>query len=387
MANEDVSLITLHNAIVRRNGKDILSIDDFGLKQGESIALIGPNGAGKSTFINLITREVFPLYRDHPPVLFKGKSLVTLQEIKQCLGVVSATMQNQITVHLPVFEVVYGGLLGSLGVPRQYSMNEEGKAKVAKTLEFLGITHLADRDVMTLSSGQARRVLIARALVHDPEVLVLDEPTTGLDPEGMYYVRKTMRDLTAAGKAIILVTHYPEDIIPEIKRVVMIKDGKLFADKPKEEALTTECVSELFEVPLRILSQDGYYSLVTEYQFGVYCHLARANSTANQLERCPSLAEGARLEIVCAPKAYLGFESPSLRHVFSSSKEELFLIGNYLESMLWGFEPERGKQSCGLFAAEDVSLRSTKLYFVKFWISPSLRHVSSSSKEELFCFT
>lgn len=267
MPNEDIALITLHNAIVRRNGKDILSIDDFNLEQGESIALIGPNGAGKSTFINLITREVFPLYRDHPPVLFKGKSLVTLQEIKQCLGVVSATMQNQITVHLPVFEVVYGGLLGSLGVPRQYTMNEEGKAKVVKTLEFLGIAHLADRDVMTLSSGQARRVLIARALVHDPEVLVLDEPTTGLDPEGMYYVRKTMRDLTEVGKAIILVTHYPEDIIPEIKRVVMIKDGKLFADKPKEEALTTACVSELFDVPLRILSQDGYYSLVTEYQF------------------------------------------------------------------------------------------------------------------------
>lgn len=265
MSTNDISLITLHNAIVRRNGKDILSVDDFDLKQGESIALIGPNGAGKSTFINLITREVFPLYRDHPPVLFKGKSLVTLQEIKQCLGVVSATMQNQITVHLPVFEVVYSGLLGSLGVPRQYSMNEEGKAVVRRTLEFLGITHLADRDVMTLSSGQARRVLIARALVHDPEVLVLDEPTTGLDPEGMYYVRKTMRDLTAAGKAIILVTHYPEDIIPEIKRVVMIKEGKIFADKPKEEALTTECVSGLFDVPLRILSQDGYYSLVTEY--------------------------------------------------------------------------------------------------------------------------
>ena len=227
--------------------------------------VVGIPNVGKSTFINLITREVFPLYRDHPPVLFKGKSLVTLQEIKQCLGVVSATMQNQITVHLPVFEVVYGGLLGSLGVPRQYTMNEEGKAKVAKTLEFLGIAHLADRDVMTLSSGQARRVLIARALVHDPDVLVLDEPTTGLDPEGMYYVRKTMRDLTEVGKAIILVTHYPEDIIPEIKRVVMIKDGKLFADKPKEEALTTACVSELFDVPLRILSQDGYYSLVTEY--------------------------------------------------------------------------------------------------------------------------
>lgn len=265
MNTSDISLITLHNAIVRRNGRDILSIDDFDLAQGESIALVGPNGAGKSTFIHLITREVFPLYRDHPPVLFKGKSLVTLDEIKKCLGVVSATMQNQITVHLPVFEVVYGGLLGSLGVPRQHSMNEEGKERVRKTLDFLGIQKLADRDITTLSSGQARRVLIARALIHDPEVLVLDEPTTGLDPEGMYYIRKTMRDLTAAGKAIILVTHYPEDIIPEINRVVMIKEGKIFADKPKEEALTTECVSQLFDVPLRILSQDGYYSLVTEY--------------------------------------------------------------------------------------------------------------------------
>ncbi len=262
---EKAPLITLHDAVVRREGKVILHIDDFVLDQGESIALIGPNGAGKSTFINLITREVFPLHRDHPPVLFKGKSLVTLQELKEHLGVVSSSMQNQITVHLPVFDIVYGGLLGALGVPRQYSMTEEGKAKVVRTLSFLGIEHLADRDVMTLSSGQARRVLIARALVHDPDVLVLDEPTTGLDPEGMYYVRKTMRDLTAAGKAIILVTHYPEDIIPEIERVVMIKEGKLFADKVKEEALTSTCMSELFEVPLRILSQDGYFSLVTEY--------------------------------------------------------------------------------------------------------------------------
>ena len=265
MNTKQPPLITLHNAVVRREGKAILSVDDFSLDQGESIALIGPNGAGKSTFVHLITREVFPLHRDEPPVLFKGKALVTLQETKKCLGVVSSTMQRQITVHLPVLDVVYGGLLGSLGVPKQYSMNETGKKKVKEALEFVGIGHLADRDVMTLSSGQARRVLIARALVHDPEVLVLDEPTTGLDPEGMYYVRKAMRDLTAAGKAIILVTHYPEDIIPEIKRVVMIREGKLFADKPKEEALTSECVSDLFGVPLRILSQDNYYSLVTEY--------------------------------------------------------------------------------------------------------------------------
>ena len=258
-------LLTLHDAVVRRKGKEILHIDDFVLHQGEHIALIGPNGAGKSTFIHLITREVFPLWREQPPVLFKGRERVTLDEIKKTLGIVSSTMQNQMTVHLTALEVVYGGLFGTLGVPQRHEMMKEGRAKAQAALDILGVGALADRDVMTFSSGQARRVLIARALVHDPEVLVFDEPTTALDPEGMYYVRKAMRDLVARGKSIILVTHYPEDIIPEIHRVVMIKEGQLFGDYSREEALTSERVSNLFGVPLRILSQDGYYSLVSEY--------------------------------------------------------------------------------------------------------------------------
>lgn len=130
---------------------------------------------------------------------------------------------------------------------------------------MLGVADLAERDIKTLSTGQARRILLARALIHDPEVLVFDEPTTGLDPEGMYYVRKSMRDLVERGKSIILVTHYPEDIIPEIERVVMIKEGKLFDDGKKEELLTSTRMSELFNVPLRIIEQDGYFSLVSEY--------------------------------------------------------------------------------------------------------------------------
>ena len=258
-------LFQLTAAQVRRGGACILDIDSFSLQQGENIALIGPNGAGKSTFIQLITREVFPLYKDTPPVLFKGNERPTLAEVKQCLGVVSSTMQQQARVHIPAEEVVYGGLLGSLGVPHWHTPSESGMRKARETLEFLGVGELAKRDMLTLSSGQARRVLIAKALVHNPEVLVFDEPTTGLDPEGMYYVRRAMRDLIAAGKSIILVTHYPEDIIPEINRVVMIKQGKIFGDYPKAEALTSARMSDLFDVPLRILSQDGYYSLVSEY--------------------------------------------------------------------------------------------------------------------------
>mgnify|MGYP000789236263 len=146
-----------------------------------------------------------------------------------------------------------------------YRVTPESQQRVMEILEMLGVADLAERDIKTLSTGQARRILLARALIHDPEVLVFDEPTTGLDPEGMYYVRKSMRDLVERGKSIILVTHYPEDIIPEIERVVMIKEGKLFDDGKKEELLTSARMSELFNVPLRIIEQDGYFSLVSEY--------------------------------------------------------------------------------------------------------------------------
>ncbi len=258
-------LIQLRDAVVRRKGTNILDIESFDLRSGENIALLGPNGAGKSTFIQLITREVFPLHRDVPPALFRGNERTTLQETKKVLGVVSSTMQDQITVHLPAFDIVAGGLFGSLGIPDMYQVTSQSRERVLDIMEMLGVLDLAKRDIKTLSTGQARRILLARALIHDPEVLVFDEPTTGLDPEGMYYVRKSMRDLVGQGKSIILVTHYPEDIIPEVDRVVMIKEGKLFADGSKAELLTSARMSALFDVPLRIIEQDGYFSLVSEY--------------------------------------------------------------------------------------------------------------------------
>lgn len=262
----EAPLIQLADAIVRRDGKNILEVDSFVLHSGENIALLGPNGAGKSTFIRLITREDFSaLSRQSLPVLFRGSDRTTLQETKKVLGVVSSTMQDQITVHLPAKDIVAGGLFGTLGVPQMYRVTPESQQRVMEILEMLGVADLAERDIKTLSTGQARRILLARALIHDPEVLVFDEPTTGLDPEGMYYVRKSMRDLVERGKSIILVTHYPEDIIPEIERVVMIKEGKLFDDGKKEELLTSARMSELFNVPLRIIEQDGYFSLVSEY--------------------------------------------------------------------------------------------------------------------------
>lgn len=263
--NQSQPLLRFAEAVVVRGGSPILSIDSFVLNEHENIAVLGPNGSGKSTFIKLITREVFPLHRDDPPVLFRGNERVLLTEVKQCIGVVSSTMQDQITVHLPVIEVVCGGLFGTLGVLPHCNVSDESKAQAYRALELMGVDDLAGRDIKTLSTGQARRVLFARALVHDPDVLVLDEPCTGLDPEGMYHIRQSMRTLTQAGKSIVLVTHYPEDIVPEISRVVLLKNGEIFADGPKGDLLTDATMTALFEVPLQIQRRQEYYSLVSEY--------------------------------------------------------------------------------------------------------------------------
>lgn len=262
-------LLEINDAVVRRAGNDILSIDALCLGTGEKIAVLGPNGSGKSTLIQLLTREVLPLYRDNPPVKFKGNARAVRADVHKSLGVVSSTMQDEITVHLPVGEVVEGGCFGTLGLPFHVHSTEQSRFQAAQAMALLGIGDLADRDVMTLSSGQARRVLIARALVHNPETLVFDEPCSGLDPEGMHYVRSAMRKLAQIGKGIILVTHYPEDVIPEISRVVLLKNGKIFNDGAKREMLSSAQMSELFDVQLvsecRCVDGNEYFSLVSAY--------------------------------------------------------------------------------------------------------------------------
>ena len=254
-------LFRIRDASVVRAGSIILHVDDFTLAEGEHLALLGPNGAGKSTFIKLLTREVMPLYRDVAPVVFRGNERPTLADIKSCFGVVSASMHEQISVHLPVIDIVCGGFFGTLGLPRGVQADASMRAAALDALEKLGIADLSARDVLTLSTGQVRRVLVARELVHDPQVLVFDEPCTGLDPQGMYQIRSTMRALAEEGRSIVLVTHYPEDIVPAIERVVLIKDAAIRADGSKRGLLTDETMSDLFDAPLRVEERDGWYAI------------------------------------------------------------------------------------------------------------------------------
>jgi iron complex transport system ATP-binding protein len=128
-------------------------------------------------------------------------------------------------------------------------------------MQEAGISHLANRLMNTLSTGEARRALIARALVPDPAVLVLDEPYAGLDPTARSHVGDTVRVLARSGRGLLLVTHHIEDIPPEVDRVVMLRDGRVFASGPKADLLTNKHLSELFGIPVELEERDGVYRL------------------------------------------------------------------------------------------------------------------------------
>lgn len=256
-------LLSIRGADVVRDGRTILHVDEFVLRAGEHVAILGPNGAGKSTLINLLTRDILPLWADPYPVLFRGQPRIVLAEARRLLGVVSSSWQETVRVHLSVREVVLGGLFGALGVPPhlESSVTERDRADTERAMAEVGISALADRDMTTLSTGEARRALVARALVHDPSVLVLDEPCAGLDPTAAWNLRGAMRELADGGRTLVLVTHHVEDIVRQVERVVLVQDARIVADGPKADVLTSEGLSTLFGVPLEIAERDGEYRL------------------------------------------------------------------------------------------------------------------------------
>ena len=253
--------LRLHDAKVKMDGRVILDVDDFVINQGERIVVLGPNGSGKSTLVKLLTKEIEPVWRETPPVLFMGQPDPSEETLIETVGLVSTDVQERMMVHRTVFDIVLGGFFGSVGVPFHIGASDEQVEQARKAIREIGIPSLSERDMLTLSTGQARRALIARALINGPALLIFDEPTSGLDPEGAWNMRQSLSALAKAGHTILVITHNVSDIMPEFDRVVMLQDAHIVADGPKEEVLTTQKLRHLFGVPITLVETDGRYHL------------------------------------------------------------------------------------------------------------------------------
>lgn len=254
-------LLRLHDAKVKMDGRVILDVDDFVINQGERIVVLGPNGSGKSTLVKLLTKEIEPVWRETPPVLFMGQPDPSEETLIETVGLVSTDVQERMMVHRTVFDIVLGGFFGSVGVPFHIGASDEQVEQARKAIREIGIPSLSERDMLTLSTGQARRALIARALINGPALLIFDEPTSGLDPEGAWNMRQSLSALAKAGHTILVITHNVSDIMPEFDRVVMLQDAHIVDDGPKEEVLTTQKLRHLFGVPITLVETDGRYHL------------------------------------------------------------------------------------------------------------------------------
>jgi iron complex transport system ATP-binding protein len=258
-------LLDFHNLRVMRGQK--IALDDFTLRIGadEHVAILGPNGCGKSTLIKTITRECYPVVRDN----LRGDSWMKLLgheswdvfKLRQHMGIVSNDLMLSVTGEACGRDVVLSGFFSSTAIWPNHMVDPEKVRLADAALAELKILHLADRPVEAMSSGEARRVLIARALVHKPRALLFDEPCNSLDLSAQKSLRQTMRELANSGTAIILVTHELADIVPEIGRVVLMDRGRIVADGPKKETLQVERLAALFGVKVEMARRDGHYHL------------------------------------------------------------------------------------------------------------------------------
>jgi iron complex transport system ATP-binding protein len=252
-------LLEYRNVTVYQGVKQVLDNISVEIHEGENIAILGPNGAGKSSFIKTITRELYPLHKN-PGATFRvrGQDTWDVFDLRRTIGVVSGDLQHTFTRTIRGNEVILSGFFSSIGL-FNHEITPEMEQETVEILAFLGISHLHDRLMTEMSSGEARRLLIGRALVHHPAVLILDEPTNSLDLHALHTFRTTLRKIARSGTGIILVTHNLHDIIPEISRVILMKDGRFCSDGPKREVLTDEKIGALFNVPLHVREEGGYF--------------------------------------------------------------------------------------------------------------------------------
>jgi iron complex transport system ATP-binding protein len=257
-------LLALHNVtVVRGEFKERPALDGVSLRigAGEHVCILGPNGCGKSTLIKTITRECYPVAHEGSSISILGRERWNIFELRSLLGIVSPDLLASCTTDATGRDVVLSGFFSSTRIFPHHHPDPEHLARAEATLARLGIAHLAHRAVSQMSSGEAKRTLIARALVHDPQTLLFDEPSNALDIAAQFQLRDTMRNLAKGGLGILLVTHHVSEIIPEIERVVLLREGRILADGSKQEILTAEHLSALFGVPVRLVQQDGYFHL------------------------------------------------------------------------------------------------------------------------------
>jgi iron complex transport system ATP-binding protein len=257
----EVPLLDIRNATIFRGSTRVFDRFNLRLGQHEQVAILGPNGSGKTTLLKVINRELYPVAGDDSWVRILGRSRWNVWDLRSRLGLVSHDLQTRYRDTTTALHVVLSGFLSSIGVQGMLvdRITGEQQATARKIMGDLAIGELADTPLRQMSTGQQRRCLLARALVHEPDTLVLDEPTAGLDLTASFDYLARVRKLVTEGRTIVLVTHLLNEIPPEIDRVILIRAGVVIADGAKADVLTVDNLQKAYGTRMRLARVDGYW--------------------------------------------------------------------------------------------------------------------------------
>jgi len=254
-------LIDIHNATIWRGSTRVFEQLDLQIAQHERVVILGPNGSGKTTLLKTINRELYPVVADDSWIRILGQETWNVWDLRRHIGIVSADLQHRYTATTTAIEVVLSGFFSSIGVHGTLAdrITPAQIESAAAALDRLGIEDLRDTRLQSMSTGQQRRCLLARALVHQPATLILDEPTTGLDLAASFDYLARVRRLSEDGCNIVIVTHHLSDIPPEVARIIVLKEGRVVADGDKADVLCDSLLSEVYETPVRVVESGGYF--------------------------------------------------------------------------------------------------------------------------------
>src|SRR6185437_820380 len=258
-ASSRSEFLHMQNVNVARGAAVVLHDINLTIRTGEHVAILGPNGCGKSTLIKAITCECYPIVAPGMNIRLLGRDRWDVSQLRQHLGVVETNLPGERTGVTRGLDAVVAGFFSASTLWPNLHITDEMKARAHGALERMQAAHLEGKLVGQMSAGEQRRIMIARALVHEPETLLLDEPSNALDIAAQRELREALRRVAQHGTGIIMVTHHLADILPEIDRVIMMRDGRIAADGPKDELLDAGKLGALFGTEVQVMRRDGYY--------------------------------------------------------------------------------------------------------------------------------
>lgn len=244
--------LELRSVNVARGDRVVLHDVNLTIRAGEHVAILGPNGCGKSTLILTITCQIYPIVQPGMRVRIFGRDRWDLTQLRKHFGVVGTDLPGERTAVTTGLDAVIAGFFSASTLWPNLHVKDEMRDRAAEALARIEASHLAAQLVGEMSAGEKRRILIARALVHRPRQLLLDEPSNALDLAAQRELRDTLRRLANEGTGLVLVTHHLGDILPEIDRVILMRGGRIVGDGPRAEFLTAPRLSDLFNTPVRI---------------------------------------------------------------------------------------------------------------------------------------